>query len=484
MEILAKMDIDEVFGNEAGEEESRDFLKEVYIENDIYARAIGNTRIVCVRSRKGVGKSALLARAFTHCEHKGYSALWLSPTDLAVQLDTDYNISVDRLKKRLARLSVGCLAKKIGFSAAENADEAIAWAEKDGFRSKDFISKVAKTFQDVVKAKNDPGISEDSVTRLLARFAEQKVLTIFIDDLDRGWRPTGPDSIRLKAMISAIREIARECDGVSFRLSLREDVWQYLEIHDEQIDKFRQYAHFLKWDDAALRKIIGKRIWHYCKQNINGYSVSSSDDLSNIYELFDRTYTWSEEIKQMHEVLTNLSRRRPRDIIQLVKGAAVRAKSEGHTKIQETDVRNEFVYSYSRVRTLDLIKEFKNECEQMESLITVFGGKRYIRVMPYQEVIGLIKSVNGRISIEIFGKRATDVDCHNFLYRCGFISAREKISLTKYRHKLYEDAPSLIESMVGVEKYDWEIHAAFRPYLESLQVSPYQEKTRKSKRGR
>lgn len=481
MGILAKIHIEEVFGNEAGEEESRDFLKEVYIENEIYEKAIGDSRIVCIRSRKGVGKSSLLARAFTFLESKDHPALWLSPTDLAVQLDHDYNISVDRLKKRLARLAVGCLAEKIGFTASGTADDAIAWAEKDGFRSKDFVSKVANTFQEAVKAKNVPGISEDAVARLLSRFAENKVLTIFIDDLDRGWKPSGPDSIRLRALISAVREIVRECSGVCFRLSLREDVWQYLELHDEQIDKFRQYTYFLKWDDVALRKILGKRIWNFGNQKIDNYRVSQNDELGNIYELFERTYKWNDEVKQMHEVLTNLSRKRPRDLIQLVKGAASRAKSERHDKIGETDVRGEFTSSYSKLRTQDLIKEFRNECDQLESLIAVFGGKRYSWVIPYKEVLSLIRSVNGRIPVEIFGRRASDNDCHNFLYRCGFLSAREILSPQQYRHIHYETSPSLVESKVGVEQFDWEIHAAFRPYLENLQASEYQAKVKKSK---
>jgi hypothetical protein len=49
MSLLRNVDPQALFGNEAGEEESPDFLKEVYIESSIYKRALGSDRVLCVR---------------------------------------------------------------------------------------------------------------------------------------------------------------------------------------------------------------------------------------------------------------------------------------------------------------------------------------------------------------------------------------------------------------------------------------------------
>jgi hypothetical protein len=82
-----------------------------------------------------------------------------------------------------------------------------------------------------------------------------------------------------------------------------------------------------------------------------------------------------------------------------------------------------------------------------------------------------IKSVNSRFTIEIFCRRATDNDCLGFLYRCGFVSAREQLNDTDYVHRDYEEYPSLVDARVGIEKFEWEIHPAFRYHLKGLQVA-------------
>ncbi len=475
MSLLSQANPDLLFGNEAGEEEIPDFLKEVYIESDLYSKAISSQRIVCVRSRKGVGKSALLARAYQHYNENDNPSLWLSPTDLAIDIKgTEYNVVVSQLKQRVARLCVGKMAEQIGFAADSRMEQALRWAEEDGFRSRDFVSQIANTFKGVVKASIDEGKHSGLAPRILANISSGKCLVVFIDDFDRGWEPSGVGSIRIRAIISAIREIIRECDQISFRISLREDVWQFLELNDEQIDKFRQYSYFLKWDDYILRMIIAKRISYY----ISKHKIKSSpfsDDLSTINLLFERSYKWKDESKNMHDVLTKLSRRRPRDLLQLVKGAASRAKEDHNSKITDNNVRDEYYRSFSKVRVLDLCKEFKNECPKIEALVNAFGGERGNWILSFQEVMQIIKSVNGRIQFMIFEKRASDSECLGFLYRCGFLSARQEISSRDYRHLEYEDAPSLVDAGIGIEDFYWEIHPAFRPHLETIQVGNYQK---------
>jgi hypothetical protein len=102
--------------------------------------------------------------------------------------------------------------------------------------------------------------------------------------------------------------------------------------------------------------------------------------------------------------------------------------------------------------------------------------------MNYDQVIKSIKSVSERFPINIFGKRADAIDRLGFLYRCGFVSARQEVSTSKYKHLEYEDAPALLYARVGIEHFDWEIHPAFRPHLETIQVSAFHIAALKGKR--
>jgi hypothetical protein len=483
---LTEINIDEVFGNDAGEDEQPDFLKDVYVESEIYKKSITETeRILCIRSRKGAGKSALLHRANLFFQSNETISIQISPTDLYNQTETkDPNTLIGEFKKNIARICIGEIAKKVKIKDDGLKEQAMIIAEQDGFKSHDFISRAARVLQGAAKANLPTDVNQKSSYRILQRLEnENNPIYIFIDDIDRAWNPS--ELYKISSLITAIREIIRESKNINFRISIREDVWQYLERKDEQIDKFRQYTKQLIWSYNELIDIIGKRIKRYIMLKEKNYrSLNLTTGLSCLRIITELSMRWNDDTKDTQEVISMLSRRKPRDAIQLLKGAAEKAKKAGEEKIDGKHIYEEYKTNFSKTKTLDLFKEFRSECEEVEILISVFGGNEKKWILTFEETINKIKRVNGTEIINIFKRRATDMDCLSFLYRCGFVSAREETNKMFYKHIHYEDVPQLVDSSTEAKNYQWEIHPTFRPNLENIAPTTYHKEMQRKKRNR
>jgi len=478
----------DLFGNDAGEEEDPRLLQAVYVETPHFERVTSSERIVCVRSRKGVGKSALLRRAFLQAQTENNLAVWLQPTDLAVEEKVEnFNVLVRKLKGRLARMAVAALAQDCQVAARDDLEEALRIAEEDGFRSPDLISRVARTFGGAVEAsRRTEARSDGAPSRLLSRLSERRSISLFIDDLDRGWRPGGTESLQLSAVIAAIREIARDNPNAQFRLAIREDVWQMMERTDEQLDKFRQYTERLRWTPKGLIEILGRRIRHFLTTYIGqGPQLARESAIETVHRLFETSYRWGEQTKQTHEVLAKLSRGRPRDLLQLCRGSASRTADRRMTKVSAHDVRDEYHSTYSRVRFNDLVKEFINECPDVEGLISTFGGPRHTWIFGTDEALQIIRSLTGRSPVTVYGKTVDEKGVLSFLFRCGFVTAREEKSQEEYKLTEYDEAPQLLDQGIGFDQaFTWEIHPAFRPHLEGLRTGSYHKRNRKRAKQR
>lgn len=482
MSILEKLDPVCDFGNEAGEEESVEFLEDVYVESGVYREAKSDRSIFCVRSRKGVGKSALLKRLRLEFEKQGTLTISITPSELHVDTKESrlFNDIVLLVKEQLAKLCVSKLIEKTNFVVTGDLENALRIAENEGFRSKDFLGRIASVFGKVAKADLSSLNISAKARHLLERLNTGSLLYIFLDDLDRGWIPSGLQCDITAATISAIREITQMNDSIRFRLALREDVWQYYERTDEQIDKFRQYTSLLKWENRELQSILAKRICSIIQKYENTAPTNETECLA---KLFEKSYWWRRgDLKQTQEILSKLSRGRPRDLIQLVKESAKRAQKDKSKIIKSSKhISVEYEQNYSKMKFRDLTKEFKNECSEIESLLLVFYPQEGSFLFSYRETQERIRSVNGRVAIAIFNRRATDDDCLNFLYRIGFITLRY-LKVDRYLHISYDDGPELVESGIDLNIYEWEVHPAFRPYLNRVKPPLRRKKQKRRKR--
>ena len=74
--------IEKIFGADDAENENSERLLEYFYKSEAYEQLTSNLAVRVLVAHKGVGKSALLKRAFLADEQEKKPALWLRPNDL------------------------------------------------------------------------------------------------------------------------------------------------------------------------------------------------------------------------------------------------------------------------------------------------------------------------------------------------------------------------------------------------------------------
>ncbi len=65
------------------------------------------------------------------------------------------------------------------------------------------------------------------------------------------------------------------------------------------------------------------------------------------------------------------------------------------------------------------------------------------------------------------------MDIAQFLFRIGFLTARDELDEEDYRHYTHEDIPKLLRNRANPDfGYSWEIHPCFRQYLNLQKYIP------------
>lgn len=156
--------------------------------------------------------------------------------------------------------------------------------------------------------------------------------------------------------------------------------------------------------------------------------------LANVIEpRFQGNGHWSN--RPIHNVLTSLSRRRPRDMVKLLHGAARKAFAANHTLISSQDLESSFE-SYSSERVQDVINEFRTELPNIERLIFGFRpakkGRRTSEAFLFTNDAMTTRLRNIMQNSALQFKNSKPVTARSlvqFLYKIEFIAARRNTSL-------------------------------------------------------
>lgn len=169
----------------------------------------------------------------------------------------------------------------------------------------------------------------------------------------------------------------------------------------------------------------------------------------------------------MYKVLMSLTRKRPRDLVKLCSLGAREAKRRNSDIIRTADFTAIFE-EYSQGRIQDTINEYRSELPNIEKLL--FGMKPTRKEMETGDpcvfnTASLHKKIGNIAQQQQFtfatGKKATDKELANFLYKINFLTARKVAEDGEINRKYFEENRYL-SSAVADFGYDWEIHPAFR----------------------
>ncbi len=458
MVTLDDTTIHALFGADDAENESNERLKEYFYVNQSYQSLIADVPIRLLVGHKGVGKSALLKRAYIDDTESGRFCTWLQPDTLLAGVESEISHG-DQLIRRITVWKSAILLEILRHLFNE---EAIA-------RMPELKSASINSLIDVIlKQINEKSNNNSSIN-------------IYIDDIDRGWKANQDDITSISALLNAIRDIGGKHTRIRFRIGLRSDVYFVVRTSDESTDKIDGNVIWLRWANDVILRVIAKRIVTFFRLEFSQAQIDSLEQsqissliLSQVIEpRFAGKGKW--ENRPIHNVLLSLTRARPRDLIKLLRLAAQKAHSRGRHIIASNDL-NDVFEAYSQERLQDIINEFKSELPEIRRLLMEMKPNKIERRtntsyhFTTDQLVSKIGNIMSRTSLSFTNKRTvTPRSLVQFLYKIDFITARKQLDDGNIDRRYFEQARFLADEIIDFG-YSWEIHPAYRWALQPQDV--------------
>jgi len=449
--------IEKLFGAEDAENERAERFKEYFYYNNAYEALRSELPVRILVGHKGVGKSALLKRAFLDDQETSRPCIWLRPDALLnVQLTVN---AENQFIQRIETWKRGILSEVLNERLDTNAGLV---PEIHRAKSRDLIKLLVKV------------IDEDAS-------CTAKAINIYIDDIDRGWSATVDAIKNISALLNALRDIGGEETRIRFRIGLRSDVYFLVRTSDESTDKIERNVIWLRWTNDEVLRVVAKRISTFFKTDISQAQIEQMDQLSISKNVLSKVIDpefkgkgrW--ESRPIHNVLLSLTRARPRDLVKLFQLAAKQAHVKGASIISSTHLEDIFE-TYSQERLQDIINEYKSELADIERLVLSMKPSKPERraAFNYQFTTDALSTkLTNIIQQNTFhftnGRLISSKSLIHFLYKIDFITARKEIGSGIIDRKYCEQSRFLASEVVDFG-YNWEIHPAYRWALQPRDI--------------
>jgi hypothetical protein len=462
-----------LFGHEAAEDESIDRLKQYYLKSEIYDSMKSRIPLYILVGHKGIGKSALLKVLSLEDADHGNIAINIRPDDI-----TDLDLANDDFLKQIRGWKEGLstiIFKKLIESLR---DDLPSEKSKSSFININWRNRFYELTASILGVKfvdlqkSLVGIkNSDFVILLKDSLFNEKKITIYIDDLDRGWVNSKADVRNLSAMLNAVRDISRDINNLCFRVALRSDVYYSVRTSDETTDKIDGSVLWQKWSNHEILVMLIKRIETYFGRTIDEQLLLSKQQNEigqYLHSIFEASFQGAGHWKNcpIHRIIMSLIRKRPRDLIKLCTLAARKAYGNHHDLILTNDLESIFT-TYSNDRLTDTGNEYQSEFPQIKELL--------LKMKPSQKEISsgypclfsrasLVTKLKNVLSMSHFsfgdGRTVDEQSLAAFLYKINFLTAR-KDSKDKIQ-RIYYDENQYIYNVFSDFGYDFEIHPAYR----------------------
>jgi hypothetical protein len=469
--------IEDLFGAEDAEGEDRTRLKEYFVANKSFEKLNEPLPIRIVVGHKGVGKSALLRRAYLDDEENGRLAVFIQPGDIeeiAINVgvaQSDFNKLVEGWKKGIIRVIAKKAAERLGAEVAKQI------MPEDKVSTTKAITSTLYDFLSLLK----PNIVKTAEAALLNNFLVDKIIFVYIDDIDRGWKASRSDITNISALLNAIRDLGNEDRSMRCRVALRTDVYYLVRTSDESTDKIERNIIRLTWTNHEILNLMAYRIsrsfgtgqTYEDIKKLTQKQISDSILALVIEPTFRGEGHWAN--RSIHGVLLSLCRARPRDLIKLLHGAAKVAYQRGHYVITTNDLESSFP-SYSQERLQDLVNEFKSEVPQIKDILLQFRplkrGRRTADSFLFarDQITVKMKSIRQHVAVVFTnGTRATDIELLEFLYKIDFLQARITADDGSIVRRNFDQNRFVVNASTDFG-FDMEIHPAYRWALQPTNI--------------
>lgn len=480
--MLSDLLNDDLFGNEAGEDEDKDRLASYYLEkpeNGIFFSA--HRPLAFVRARKGMGKSALLNYAQHKLEKDYPQSIYISvkASDL-ISIKQHPDVGASALK--FTNYWQECLCTRIAIEIGRHIKVAITddsmmlveMSELQGYKGRNIVSALSERFTQALPKLTAQKKCAENAQELLTRYTNKENISlwIFVDDIDSTFVDTPENRILVSSFFTACRNIVNAVKGLFIRASVRTDVWAIIKT-DEALDKCEQYMVDLNWSTEDTGKILSKKILTYFESTYpnnkdirllqNRYPSSQPQ----VFELvFRKKFHWNGRPLEPYRPIHILSAGRPRWAAQLCKMAAKDASKKNVDKIGVGNLNN-IMFDYGKYRLSDLYKEHKHQCNQLTHIIESFrnGRKAYTSDVLLAFIqANIISSAEEPIVIENVPIKEP-LDIAHFLYRIGFITLDDGSLNRGHSFIRFEDVPDLLIPSNYNSSDKWAVHPSYRTIL-------------------
>ena len=453
-------ELQKLFGHEAAEDEDPERLKEYYFKQKLYGQVVNDLPLRIVVGHKGVGKSALFQIAIGEEMAANRLTLLIKPDDVEsiaqnstnlLELIREWKKGINELIAKKALQSLGLQVQDWRGTLAQYGGEVLNF----------LVSLFGARWVDLTEANK----------LIINKFLSDKKISVYIDDLDRGWEGRESDIKRISALLNAIRDISRDNRGIFFRISLRSDVYFLSRTSDESTDKTEGSVIWYSWTNHEILALLVKRV-----ESFFG-NVTSEEDLLNrsqtnlmrslspvIETIFQGRGHW--ENAPMNRVLMSLVRKRPRDLVKLLTLAGREAHKK-QAQIIRTPHLEEIFKNYSQDRLQDTINEYRSELPGIERLVPNMKPSKLQKKAAENYVYSTARLLKKIESIEEQGefrwkngKPATTRELAAFLYKINFLTARKEMP-SGIERKYFEENRYLSNRFADFG-YDWEVHPAYR----------------------
>lgn len=485
---FSEYNIQRLFGEEAAEDEDPKRLREYYFKSSTYNQVVaGAPPLRILVGHKGIGKSALFQIAMAEDIEAHRLTVSIKPDDISgIAGDTSNFLNAIRAWKiGLTELLVSKALTGLGI-----ADE--GWRDRFksyGGKPVDFLRH---TLENPISYANLTATN----TAVSKHFLATSEITIYIDDLDRGWESRKHDITRISTLLNAVRDITNDNRSLRFRIALRSDVYFLVRTSDESTDKTEGSVVWQSWTNHEIFALLIKRINTF-RNTFLGNTLRTDDALKDQPQSALATYLepvfeprflgmghWSSI--PTHRMMLSLIRKRPRDLVKLCTLAGRDAQMAGDHMIGTKNFNN-VLENYSQGRLQDTFNEFKTELPSIERLLLGMRPSRRERtthqgyVYTTASLLSKINNLRNQAAFTFTGGRDADSkDLAAFLYKINFITARKDMGAFTER-KYFEEARYL-QNRFADFGYDWEIHPAYRWALQPddiwsifLQIKPSSE---------
>lgn len=469
---------DTLFGNEAGEEEDPEVLSSYFLNQNNFAKFFDeDVRLSIARGKKGMGKSALIAKLHHDLQKAPAEPLVVrvSGSDLTALGEfssPDPAVLVNQWQQVICARITQEIGARISLALTDRSMLIVEAAEMAGLKDKNLFRALFDRLA-VKIAGNEVNLSRGSVvssSALLERHqnkADQSVW-LLIDDIDATFINRPDQQLKIGTFFSSCRKIAREVRGLKIRATVRTDVWAVIR-ENEDLDKCEQYMLDVKWTKSEMGVMLAKRIHAYLQRKSIPVAdlLAPARDTDRLVELaFRPRITWGNSKVPPIQALNILSAKRPRWMAQLC-GRAGRNAAEHDERLISGRSITAVLKKFGELRLADLKKEHNHQFSGLTDLIESFSGgsRNYSTAQLLDRIqVKYLKRMAASGVPKIEGVVVKNpLQLAKFLFKIGFIQGK---SPGRDEFVDYDERPDMLESVVNLDDgLEWVVYPSYRNVL-------------------